>query len=345
MLYGAAICPYRVELPELVLLLDNSASMSLTDGEDGVANAAPTASHAPGKSAATRSRWERVRDLLLASDARGCAICGPGIMFDSARSTVRRCRSTEIFKRVAEQLGQLRPTAPASRLGTALQGVLEAQRGRSTAAIVVLTDGNTTEGPTLAEAASQAARLRVPVFPLGVGRRQPPPDIALADLLVDRVAFVGDLVTFDVAVSASGLAGRTVRLSLRRDDESRELASESVTLPADGRVRRVRLLDRPQQPGRIAYLVQAETLADESRSDNNLLRAIVQVRDESIRVLLVQSVPSFEYRYLKSLMSREPRGDAAQHEPVVQLTTVAAGSRSGIQRHRPVCPLAVSLES
>ena len=250
-----------------------------------------------------------MRDLRSRYHVRLRTLDGPPLLVDRD------------LKRVAEQLGQLRPTVPASRLGTVLQGLLEAQRGRSTAAVVVLTDGNTTEGPTLAEAASQAARLRVPVFPLGVGRRQPPPDIALADLLVDRVAFVGDLLTFDVAISASGLAGRTVRLSLRRDDESRELASESVTLPADGRVHRVRLLDRPQQPGRIAYLVQAETLADEPRSDNNLLRAIVQVRDESIRVLLVQSVPSFEYRFLKSLMGREPRGDA-EREPVVQLTTL-----------------------
>lgn len=319
MCYRAELYPYRVDLPDLVVLLDNSTSMSLTDR---VEQGGAAATQAPDSPADTASRLARATDLLLASNAR---------LLRDWRSRYRVQLHTldgqplsvdEDVRPAVESLRRLRPTVPASRLGTAVQGVLEAQRGRSTAAIVLLTDGNTTEGPSIAEAAAAATARRIPLFTVGVGRRELPPDVALQDLLVDRVVFVDDVVTFDVAVAASGLAGKTVRLTLTREGDSSELASETLSLPADQSVRRVRLLHRPQAAGRETYVVQAEVLTEETRADNNSVRADVQVRDDSIRVLLVQSVPSFEYRYLKSLLGRQQRGESTEHGPIVQLTSV-----------------------
>jgi hypothetical protein len=188
--------------------------------------------------------------------------------------------------------------------------------------VLILTDGNTSEGMTLAEVATSSQQQRIPLFPVGIGRRDPPPDFALTDLLVDRVAFVDDLLTFDVAVSASGFKGKTVRLSLRREGESSELVSEPLVLPSDDHVTRVRLVYRPPQAGQIPFVVQASPLPGESRTDNNSLRIDVQVRDESIRVLLVQSVPSFEYRYLNSLMGRSTARSDVSRDPVIELTTI-----------------------
>ncbi len=326
MFYRAELYPYRVDLPDLVVLLDNSASMSLTDGAEQGGDAAPPQAGSQQDNSqqpvSAASRFARASELLLASNARLLRDWQSRYRVQLHTLDGQPLSLGDNLGQVVESLRRVRPTVPSSRLGTAVQGVLEAQRGRSTAAIVLLTDGNTTEGPTVAEAALVASRRKIPLFPVGVGRRQLPPDIALQDLLVDRVVFVDDVVTFDVAVAASGLAGKTVRLTLSREDDSSELASETVTLPADQSVRRVRLLHRPQAAGRVTFVVQAEALAEEARTDNNVVRATVQIRDDSIRVLLVQSVPSFEYRYLKSLMGRESRGDTTQHDPIVQLTTV-----------------------
>ena len=81
---------------------------------------------------------------------------------------------------------------PASRLGNCLRDVLEGQRGRPTAAVIVLTDGVTTDGKSLTDAAQYARRKSVPLFLIGLGSDQPPRDLRLADLLADEAAFVGD---------------------------------------------------------------------------------------------------------------------------------------------------------
>jgi hypothetical protein len=322
MLYGATIHPFRVERPTLILLLDNSTSMSLTDGDDARPNA--TASSAPTESTATpaRSRWDRAMAWSVSSNAKRLRQWVSRYRVQIRTLDGKTLSADEDLPQLVRELRRIEPNVPASQLGTAVQTALESQRGRSTAAIVVLTDGNTSEGMTLGEVAAAAARQRIPLFPVGVGRRHPPPDFALTDLLVDRVAFVDDLLTFDVALSASSLEGQSVRVSLRQEGESIELASETAILPPDHRVSRVRLMHRPQQAGRISFVVQADSLAQDSRTDNNALQAVVEVRDESIRVLFIQSVPSFEYRYLNSLLGRQGLQSDKLRDPVVELTTI-----------------------
>ncbi len=322
MLYGAAIHPYRIELPTLIVLLDNSRSMSLTDVRDS-SRAGPVGTAQPEPNArSVRSRWDRGLAWLLSADARRLQQWMADYRVQIRTLDGEILSTDEDLSDVERHLRRIQPNVPSSPLGTAVQAALETQRGRSTAAMLILTDGNTSEGMTLADVAASSSQQGVPLFPIGIGRQHPPPDLALTDLLVDRVAFVDDLLTFDVAVTANGLERRTVQLSLRQEDEPGEFVREAVVLPSNDYVGRVRLVYRPQKAGQIRFVVQANTLPEESRTDNNSLRVTVQVRDESIRVLLVQSVPSFEYRYLNSLMGRQiDRGDVSR-DPVIELTTI-----------------------
>jgi hypothetical protein len=51
--------------------------------------------------------------------------------------------------------------------------------------------------------------------------------------------------------------------------------------------------------------MEVAPLDEESNRDNNRLTRTVSVREEKVRVLLVQSYPSFEYRYLKHMLQRD----------------------------------------
>ena len=79
-----------------------------------------------------------------------------------------------------------------------MRAVLDDLRGTTPAAIVLMTDGINTDGPSLSDAAQYARRRGVPLFPIGLGSDQPVRDLKLSDLLVDDVVFVDDVVEFRV---------------------------------------------------------------------------------------------------------------------------------------------------
>jgi hypothetical protein len=217
----------------------------------------------------------------------------------------------------ADVLGAVRelaadgPDSQATRLGDAVQRVLDDFRGAPPAAIMLLTDGVTTAGVPLADAAQIARRQRVPLFTVGLGSAQPPRDIELADVLVDEAVFVDDPVNLQVQIKASGLEGEAALLTLRRDGETAPLAEQPIALPPAGQTLSARLTHRPTVPGEVAYTIEVKPREDETNEQNNRQRRIVAVHDEKIRVLLAHGYPNYEFRFLKTLLERDPTVELA----------------------------------
>jgi hypothetical protein len=197
------------------------------------------------------------------------------------------------------------PGSHSSRLGDAVNQVLEDARGVAPAALILFSDGVTTEGLPLADAAQIARRKGVPLMAVGLGSARPPRDIELAGMLVDDVVFVDDPVSVQVQIKASGLEGESALLALRREGETAPLAEKAITLPRTGQTLTERLMHRPAKAGQAAYVVEVAPRGDEINRQNNSQRRVVEVRDEKIRVLLVSGYPSYEFRFLKNLLERE----------------------------------------
>ena len=193
----------------------------------------------------------------------------------------------------------------ASRLGDAVRHVLDDFRGAPPAAVILLSDGVTTEGVPLADAAQYARRRGVPIVAVGLGSARPPRDIEIADVLVDDVVFVDDSVNVQVQIKASGLEGEPATLTLRRDGDPSPLAQMAITIPPSGQTLTERLAHRPTEAGQIAYVVEITPCDDETNRQNNRQRRVVDVRDERIRVLLVYGYPNYEFRFLKTLLDRD----------------------------------------
>jgi hypothetical protein len=304
MLYGWMIERHRTDLPDIVVMLDDSESMGLADHYDSSQDHSELARRLAALKLGDPTRLNLARLLLLENDASLVTQLSQryNLKFYLMGSSARQ--QSDDVKELGASLAQLSATQPSSRLGNCLRDVLEAQRGRPTAAIVLLTDGITTEGKPLSDAAQYARRKAIPLFLIGLGNDKPPRDLAVGDLLVDDVAFVNDLLNFDFTLTSAGFAGSaTVRL--KRQGESAPLAQQRVTLPAGGGTQSLRLAHRPDKKGEFEYIIEVDPREGEANLQNNSISRKVTVSEETIRVLLVQAYPSYEFRFLKTMLERE----------------------------------------
>jgi hypothetical protein len=113
-------------------------------------------------------------------------------------------------------------------------------------------------------------------------------------------------VSVQAQVKATDLEGQSAKITLRREGSEVTLAEEVIQLPANGKSMAVRLTDRPTNPGDVTYVVDVAVRDDEVDKQNNRQTRAVSVRDDKIRVLLAQGYPSYEFRFLKTLLEREP---------------------------------------
>jgi hypothetical protein len=157
----------------------------------------------------------------------------------------------------------------------------------------------------MAEAASYARRRGVPVFTVGLGSESPAKDLALSDLLVDEVVFVDDVINFEFTLMGAGFDNREVRLALKEKNSDEPLFQRTIKVPPDGMPQKTRIPFRPSNVGDYEFAVEVEQLPQEIRHDNNRLTQLVRVRDEPIRVLMVQERPSYEFRFLKEMLLRD----------------------------------------
>ncbi len=327
MMYGWMRDRFRTDLPDLVIVVDDSQSMSFADQygdarlksrildwlreadlkEPSRINLAKSLLLKPGAGWLDRLRDRyNVKFYFLGTTAR--------IQGGSVRALEKKIR--------AEQADQ-----SSSRLGDGLQNILEAQRGRPTAALVLVSDGVTTEGKSISQISQYARRKGIPLYLLGVGDQRPPRDLRISDLLVDEVVFLGDLVNFDFKLAGTGFATEKVNVRLVLDGSDQPLAQQQLDVRGDGTTQSVRLSYRPPEVGEFKFVVKVEPLPSESNLSNNEVSQTVQVRDESIRVLYVQEYPSLEFRFLKTVLERGLK--LGGKGKAIQLTTVLQEADQG----------------
>ncbi len=163
MMYGWMRHRHRTDLPDAVIVIDDSASMAVIDHYEKPEDRAAVEKRVRAAGLDEPTRINLAKTLLLERDARlwnELATRYNLKVYRIGEST--RVESAQGDERLAA-LRELQAEEPASRLGRGLRDVLEGQRGRPTAAIVILSDGITTDGRSLSETAEFARRKAIPL--------------------------------------------------------------------------------------------------------------------------------------------------------------------------------------
>lgn len=194
---------------------------------------------------------------------------------------------------------------PRTDITRALNEVAWQSAGRELGAVILYSDGADTEGLTPEAARRKAAKLGAPIYAVGFSRESSAPDLAIRRVIADDFAFVHNTVTLEVEVEQRGLALTSVPVTLRQDGTI--LQSKEVTLK-DGHGR-VSFEFKPRSIGKQVYQVSVPVQAGEVVDSNNTKSVVLKVIRDRIRVLQVAGRPSWDERFLRELLKRNPNVD------------------------------------
>lgn len=293
----------KTDLPTFAVVIDDSMSMTISDEETSKPK------EDGSRSTKEKTRLDQAKSVLLAEKSRLLRK-----MFKRYRTDVYRLSDMSLLGEenrlgldtLVKEIEKLKATGPTSRLGDAVTSILGQHFGAEPAGILLLTDGINTEGSSLKEAATSAKRLGVPLYTVGIGSEKTKPRLMLSELSVEEVVFVGDTLRFQALLHGPGHEGKTVHVDLYRKEiatpqhKATLLDETTLTIPPDGVPLPIQLHYAPQEEGTHTFLV---SIREEKGSE---LQRTVQAYKEQIRVLLAASRPSYEYRFLRNLLRREP---------------------------------------
>jgi uncharacterized membrane protein len=202
------------------------------------------------------------------------------------------------------------PKGEATRLGETLAELRGRYAGRDLGGVLVLSDGIDTgrvgAGPVDGETRKTLAALDVPVHTVLVGEKALK-DLSIAAVLADDFAFVRTPIKLEAIVRASGLPNRQIEVTLSRD--GRLVDTRPVVLGAADSETRVTFDWTPDRPGNFVFEIATPPLAGEALTTNNKQVFTVKVIRDRVRVLHVCGRPSWDQRFLRSMLRLDPNVD------------------------------------
>ena len=308
----------RIGLPVIALVIDDSASMGLEDRypDDKTNELVDRLARGSGeKGAGGRTRIALTQSILTRQDSQFLRELLEHYKLrlyrfsDTAtRIGTRDFAGTSDVAEMTDRIKELKATGSRTRPGPSLRKVLEDFRGSPPAAVILFSDGvaSTGDADRLSPAAEAAAASFVPIETVGIGSEQASRDLQLYDVSAEELAFVGDPYTISGKVKREGLGSAVVPVRLTERDTGRVLAQESINLTTDGKPVGFELSFVPTEPRELDVAIEVLPLPNETNRENNRETRHVSIRKEKIRVLLADSAPRWEFRYLKALFERDP---------------------------------------
>jgi uncharacterized membrane protein len=292
-----------VKPAEVVILMDDSASMLRKDAYTGDNESRDELQALSGTSPSDVTRLELARtiiqkELLPALESRGYE----ERLFRFADSVTPLATLNEADGR-----------GSATHLGDALSQALATHRGRHVTDIVVISDGRNNAGMPVLDAAGAAAAAGIPVHTIVVGDTRPEKNLVVELVEAPSGVLEGDEIAISVRVLARG-AGTTDSSFVVLEEIFTEGGREDVRTVAEERVNLAEAGERMvlvAPPGSASidsserrFRVTVPPLPEETLLDDNSLEVSVHITSEKIRVLFVDGYPRWEYRFLNRLLKR-----------------------------------------
>src|SRR5262249_41687734 len=196
----------------------------------------------------------------------------------------------------------------ATAIGAAVRQAITSFRGQPLAGVLVISDGQSNTGESLAKAGEFAAGEGIPIVSLAVGTPEGPRNAKLTKLEVNPVVFVRDPNQLQVLIESRGLTGApaTLVLEKRRDGGAwEEAARQPVTLEEAGRLQSVAFDFKEDQPAKLELRAKLEDVGPELTTDDNVATAETRAIRQKIRTLFIAGSTFPEVEFIRAAILRD----------------------------------------
>lgn len=176
--------------------------------------------------------------------------------------------------------------------------------------VVLLTDGqhNVHEPGNLrreppAKKSIELGEHGLPVFPVALGARQGPPDVALVGLKAQPTVFKDVDLPVEARFKVTGIPAGEIVVELQRP--GKPAIEKKIKHDGKDAYHNVTFQVRMDEAGTKSMTVTARPVEKETRADNNGRPVTVNVADEKARVLLIDGEARWELHYLATVLQRD----------------------------------------
>ena len=200
----------------------------------------------------------------------------------------------------------LDPAEEATDLNAGLSHVLD--NHSDLRGVVVVSDGDWNIGKSPVEAAMRFRMKGIPVFAVGVGSKVPLPDLELVSIDAPTFGVTRKPLRIPFTIRSTLGQDRDVNVTLKID--GKPTVTAVVRVPAMGQAQQ-NMVWTPQTTADHTLTLSIPQDTQEIIAENNEISASISVRQEQLKILVIESYPRWEYRYLRNALERDPGVEVA----------------------------------
>ena len=186
-------------------------------------------------------------------------------------------------------------------LNAALDQLLASQENLK--AVLLLSDGDWNIGKSPVSAATRYREQKVPIFSTAVGRETPLPDLVLESVNPPSYGLFGEQISIPFTIRSH--LDHEVKTTVSLLNGQLVETKKTITIPPHADHHDA-ILWSPRAAGAANLTLKFPVEQGEMLADNNEATFPMNVRMETLKVLVVDSTPRWEFRFLRNALARDP---------------------------------------
>jgi hypothetical protein len=180
-----------------------------------------------------------------------------------------------------------------TNLTLALDAVLDTLSGKNLQAIILASDGIYNQGsnPVLF-----SQNMSMPIYTVMIGDSSMPKDIILKRIQTNQITYVNKELPVEVVFWQNGFDGEKVVVTMIQGKNI--IIRKTILFEKSGFEQKVELPFLPKKVGDFNYTIQIQSLPDEVTGKNNSQNIRIRTLKNKLKVLVLSGVPNFDRHFL-----------------------------------------------